>query len=284
MNPHYEWSLLQAIRLRQSTRRYSDRHVGDDQLQYLLEFASRVRHIHTPGIRVDLVDGQEQAARVLARYAGVYGLVQGAPHLLIGLLPEDTDEARLDLGFVLEQVVVEATRLGLATCWMTGSYHPGLAAREIELQEGEIVAAAVSLGYPRSDQRARLHDGLIRRIVRATRKRPLEEICFEGRWGHGWKPEEADPLLVELLEYARLAPSAHNGQPWRFLVNRDRISLTLISAQPIDAGITMAHVELAAGELDVAGYWEPRLGDPSLGRDLGLPLSVIPVGVFHLRN
>lgn len=37
-----------------------------------------------------------------------------------------------------------------------------------------------------------------------------------------YKPDPVpDEVILELLEYARLAPSAHNSQPWRFVVLKD---------------------------------------------------------------
>jgi nitroreductase len=227
-----------------------------------------------------LVDGQERVAEILSRFAGVYGLVRGAPHLLIGVLPQDSRVTRLDLGYVLEQVVLEATRLEVDTCWMTGSYSPDRAAEEVETEPGEIVAGAVALGYGREDAWARLHDGTIRRLVAAQRRLPLEQLVFTGRWGEPWSPEGASPALVEVLDCARLAPSAHNRQPWRFVVQRDKVSMALVEPAPIDGGIAMAHVMLAAADVGRSGDWVVRFGEGALAQELALPPSVAPVGYY----
>ncbi len=280
-------SIREAIHLRRSTRRYADRPVPDEALRHLLAFADQAPHLTAPLCRVTIVNGQERVARILSRYLGIYGLVQGAPHLLVGLVREtktgagELAPALLDLGYVLEQVVLEATRLGLATCWMTGSYHPERTADEVEREPGEIVAATVALGYARQDPLARLHDGTIRRLVGAHRRKPLEEIVFAGEWGVPWSPEEADPVLREVLECARLAPSAKNGQPWRFVVESrtekpPTLHLCLTAPAPIDAGIVMAHVALAAAEMGISGRWVlGGVAPPSPG-----PPGVIPVGTF----
>ncbi|MFN3761991.1 MAG: nitroreductase family protein [Anaerolineae bacterium] len=276
-------SFTEAIRLRRSTRRYADRPVPDDVLAHLLEFAARAPHLTDVPPRVTVVSGRERVGRILSRYLGVYGLVQGAPHLLVGLIPEDSDWARLDLGYVLEPVVLEATRWGLSTCWMTGSYHPERAADEVERAPHEIVAATVALGYAREDPLARLHDGAIRRLVAAHRRRPLEEIVFAGKWGVPWSPEGADPALVEVLECARLAPSAENRQPWRFVVERGtelNLYLFLTGPSPIDAGIGMAHVALAGAEVGWKGGWVLYWWDLTLSEIVGAPPGVIPVGMF----
>lgn len=269
-----------AIRMRRSTRRYSEQPIPPELLTHLLTFAWEAEHLSRPGVRVAMVSGRERVARVLARYAGIYGLVQGAPHLLVGLVPDETEPSLLDLGYVLEQVVLEATRLGVASCWITGSYRPDQAVREVELREGEAVAAVVALGYPRTDRRARFHDEAIRRLAAAHQRRPLEALVFLDRWGQPWRPEEADPVLVEVLECARLAPSAVNRQPWRFVIRGQELHLALVDPAPIDGGIVMAHVALAAGELGQKGRWAVRWADRALSAELGLPSSVLPVGTF----
>lgn len=273
----------ETIRFRHSTRRYTDRPVPDEALAHLLEFAARAPHLTSMPPRVTVISGRERVARILSRYLGVYGLVQGAPHLLVGLIPEDSERARLDLGYVLEQVVLEATRLGLSTCWMTGSYHPERAADAVERRPDEVVAATVALGYAREDSLARLHDGAVRRLVAAHRRRPLEEMVFAGKWGVPWSPAGADPALVEVLECARLAPSAENRQPWRFVVDSGAnlpLRLFLTGPSPIDAGIVMAHVTLAGAEVGWNGRWVLHWRDPALSERVGALPRVIPVGMF----
>jgi nitroreductase len=272
--------VLTAIQTRTSTRRYSDQVLAAKDIKRLIDIAAGVERLCDPGVRVAQVDGRERAARILARTVGLYGLVEGATHLLVGLLPARTHHARLDLGYVLEHAVLEATRLGLASCWITGTYHPGEAASEVEMSEGEAVAGTVALGYARGDRMASIHDGAVRRLLGAHRRFPLERIVFAGRWGESWSPESADPTLVDLLEHARLAPSAKNSQPWRFVVRPGEIALVLRRKQPIDGGIVMAHIALVAKEMGWPGGWTVRWGDDELADALGLPGSVIPVGTF----
>ncbi len=279
-------SAIETIRNRYSTRRYADRPVPDDILESLLSFARRVPHLTDRPPCITVINGRERVARLLARYLGVYGLVEGAPHLLVGLIPEDSELARLDLGYVLEQVVLEATRLGLATCWMTGSYHPDRVAQEVAMRPGEVVAATVALGYPREGPAARFHDTTIRRLVAAHQRRPLKDLVYVGRWGEQWALEGTDARVLEVLEMARLAPSARNLQPWRFVLEGGRgedlpaLHLFLTSAAPIDGGIVMAHIALAAAEVGWAGQWWVCWRDPGLAEAFGVPPTVVPVGSF----
>jgi nitroreductase len=273
-------SLLKAIELRVSTRSYDKRLVESEHLQRLLTLSqSAVRLVDTP-LRVELISGADRTQRILTYMIGSYGLVLTPPHVLVGVIPPHDIAARLDLGFVLEQMVVEASRLELGTCWITGSYDAERAGKAVELEAGEVAAAIIALGYPSQRGWGRLHTGAIRRLAGGHKRKPLKDIVFSDRWAEPWSADDADPILTSILDLARLAPSGVNRQPWRFIVRSHDIVLALTQPKPIDAGIVMAHVALGAEVLGRKGRWEMIWGDDTLAQACGLPYGVIPVGRF----
>jgi len=276
--------ILAAMQQRTSVRSYADRSVDPTLLERLLAFSATAEHLTEVPPRVALVSGVERTRRVLTYMVGSYGLVQNPPHLLVGVLPKESDLARLDLGYVLEQVVLEATRLELSTCWITGSYDAEQAGDTVGLDPAEVAAAVCALGYPTESGLGRIHTRVVRRLAGGHQRKPLTEIVFAGRWGEPWSPDEADSTLVDALEHARLAPSASNRQPWRFIVRPDDAALPVVLAlarpKPIDAGIVMAHLALASAALERAGRWQVRWRDAALARECGLPDGVIPVATF----
>ena len=138
--------VLAAMRQRMSLRNYGEHAVEPAVLERLLAAARTAGHLTGTPPRIALVSGVSQTRHVLTYVVGAYGLVQNPPHLLVGILPQESDAARLDLGYVLEQVVLEATRAGLGTCWVTGSYNPQRAGDVVDLAPGEVVAAVCALG------------------------------------------------------------------------------------------------------------------------------------------
>lgn len=273
--------ILTAIQRRMSVRSYDgNRLVEPVWLDRLMACANTAGHLDAPPVRLALVSGVAYTQRILTHIVGSYGLVQNPPHLLVGVLPEESGLARLDLGYVMEQVVLEATRLGLSTCWIAGSYSPKRVGNAVNLMAGEVAAAVVALGYPVEQGWGRFHSRAVRRLAGGHKRKPLTEIVFAGRWGEPWSPAGADPILVTMLEHARLAPSATNRQPWRFMVRPDAIVLATVRPAPIDAGIVMAHVALVAAALGQPGRWTVRLGDGALAQECGLPPGAIPVAVF----
>ena len=85
--------------------------------------------------------------------------------------------------------------------------------------------------------------------------------------------EQACPLWAkEALEAARLAPSAANRQPWRFLLTENSITITVDGlrdthgvSKRLDCGIAMLHIELGARHAGVEGRWE-YLQPPDVAR------------------
>ncbi|MBE9508699.1 MAG: nitroreductase family protein [Chloroflexi bacterium] len=276
-----EVGTLAAIQRRVSVRSYGDCPVDPALIERLLALAGAADHLTDTPPRVALVSGVERTRQVLTYMVGSYGLVRNPPCLLVGVLPKEGDEARLDLGYVLEQVVLEATWLGLGTCWVTGSYDAQRAGDAVGLSPGEVAAAVCALGYADEGRWGRLHSSTVRRLAGGHRRKPLEEIVFSGHWGEPWSSGDADPKLVAALEHARLAPSATNRQAWRFIVRADCVALALVRPAPIDGGIVMAHFALASAALGREGRWEVRLGDAALARECGLPDDVIAVAVFR---
>jgi nitroreductase len=272
--------VLAAIHHRFSVRSYADRAVDPALLERLLGFAEKADHLTDVPPRVNLITGVDAVRQVLTFMIGSYGLVYNAPHLLVGVLPKESESARVGLGYVLEQVVLEATRLRLGTCWITGNYNAKQAGDAVKMEPEEVAAAVCALGYPTEKGLGRLHTRVIRRLAGGHRRKPLSDIVFSRHWGEPWSPHGADPTLVTILKHARLAPSAHNGQPWRFVVGADQIALATVKPSFIDAGIVMSHVKLASTAAERPGQWELRLRDGTLARTYALPRRAIPVGTF----
>lgn len=86
---------------------------------------------------------------------------------------------------------------------------------------------------------------------------------------------------MTVLKHARLAPSAHNGQPWRFVIQPDGILLAIAKPRFIDAGIVVSHITIAAAAADYPGTWTLSLRDTDLSTKANLPDKAIPIGTFH---
>ena len=252
-----------ALAVRRSRRRYSGREVDANALDALQAFCDEFQL--APGVRVALIaDHEELYSGVFGDRGPGYGRVEGAPFTAAFIGPQGAD---IEVGYVGEAFVLEATRLGLGTCWVAGMFDRGLSGRLFALRPGEQVRALTPVGHPMEQKQ--LVERVMSAAVRSAARRQIEEIAPGLQRGLGPAHIAWPAWAISAVEAARLAPSGANRQPWRFRL--DGGALVMSSAEsvywtaPIDFGIAMLHVELGAAHEGVRGAWE-RLPAPDVGR------------------
>jgi hypothetical protein len=169
----------------------------------------------------------------------------------------------------MEQAILEATALGLGTCWLGGSFTQSSFGNRINNGSDEIVPAVSSVGYAEADSRTR---DPLRQRARADQRLPWESLFFEGHFDQPLTPQAAG-VYAEPLEMLRLAPSASNKQPWRVMragqgwhfycqrtpgYGKGSLIFTLLRVadlQRLDIGIAMCHFELTARQQGLSGAW-----------------------------
>ena len=259
----------EIVRQRFSCRTYIESPIEEDTRQLLMDylptigagpFGSRARFGLAAATKHD---------RKALKGLGTYGFIRGATGFIIGAIQRDENQLE-DFGFLLEQIILLATDLGLGTCWLGGSFTKSSFARKISAQTNELVPAVVSVGY--IAKKPRRIDSLIRSGGTTERRMQWDQLFFKGEFGIPLDQAAAGEY-TRPLEMVRLAPSASNRQPWRVLKKGDGwhfylqrtpgyrgrrlVKLfTVADLQRIDMGIAMSHFELMARELNLSGKWE----------------------------
>ncbi len=160
-----------------------------------------------------------------------------------------------EVGYTGEGIILEATALGLDTCWVGGFFRPGIAGSLVKVSNNERVLAVTPVGYAREFES--WQEKLMTRFGRSHSRLPLSKLARG-------LPREKWPDCVKIcLEAARLAPSAVNRQPWGFDVQEDNITVFVRTGGPefnvskrLDCGIAMLHMEVAAADSGCMGEWE----------------------------
>jgi nitroreductase len=267
--PAAEWAA--AVVARHSTRTFTGGAVDPGQLDRLEGFALGLPGIDTARVVVvkDVPNG------VFTGFMGGYGRVIGAPSALVMVGSPADSSVQESVGYLGEAVILEATSLGLDTCWIAGFFDRELAEAIVELQPGERVLAVSPLGY--GQPRPRAGERFLKRIVGAHKRRPIEEVA------PGFDEERWPAWAAEGVRLARVAPSAVNRQPWSIQLLTEEDPLTrppeaigvLISAvdrgaegsisRRLDCGIAMLHFEVGARLMGASGTWEV-LAAPGVAR------------------
>jgi nitroreductase len=153
-------------------------------------------------------------------------------------------------GYLGEGVILEATALGLNTCWVGGFFRRETVMKQVNLQNDERVLAITPIGYSKDE---------VDRVgisSKQYRRKKLDKLVTNR--------EVSDTKWIKsALEAARISPSAANRQPWRFDISDDSITVSADRnregfgvSRKLDCGIAMLHLELGARNTGVNGRWE----------------------------
>jgi len=250
-----------AITVRRSRRQYDPSvEVPSDVLSQLRLACQEFRPF--PEARVEIISHPSKS--VFRGIVGSYGKVKDAPAYLAFIGDASKPHFQEFTGYCSEGIILEATAMGLATCWVAGFFRPQAVAGDIETKSTERVLAVSPLGY--SKENKTLEERLMSGLARSHQRKPLSQIV-EGL------PHEKWPKWVRpALEAARFAPSASNRQPWKFKVEPQAITVStrglspdIVVSKRLDCGIAMLHFEVAALSQGVRGKWE-LLDHPQVAR------------------
>lgn len=223
-------NLYQMIFKRRSIRKYKKEEVPEQLLSDILAFAGCVASLNE-SIKVSLEIKDNREGQYKAK--GLWKVE--APYYLV-LHSELKDGYAMNAGYILEPVLLYMTGKGLGTCYQ-GATH-----LQIPSPDGLSQVAVVTFGYPKS---------LLYRDPATAKRLPLKELCVF--------KEEVNDTVKNLLKAVRLAPSAMNQQPWRFIVYHDRIYIfsckeffpaaSATAMRDLGIGIMLSHLSVAAEEM-----------------------------------
>ena len=197
----------------------------------------------------------QSADKVFKGVIGHYGKIKDAPAFAAFIGNMDNPYIHEQVGYLGEGIVLEATILNLATCWVGASFRPEIAASFAITNKNERVLAVTPIGYAVEDWS--LEEKIMTGFGRKHQRKPLKELVT------GLEEKKWPVWMKESLEAARLAPSALNRQPWRFFLKQDSITISVDNlkdtfniSKRLDCGIAMLHIEIALLSYGKKGRWE----------------------------
>lgn len=225
--------IIEAMKQRRSVRSFNGRPL-DPQMVSKLEKAIRDSYTLFGGnitIRLKSFDIKGDFK------PSTYGVIKGASDFFLMAIGDDEASA-LTAGFRFEQVVLKAWQLGLGTCWIAGTYKGSQFDERENWPEGESLKIICPVGVA---EKPRLMEKMMRLTVGSNSRKPFSDLFFEDEFR---QPLALDNKFAEALQMLRLAPSSTNSQPWRVLVDGDRVHFYYKPKYPItviDMGIGICH-------------------------------------------
>ncbi|MBQ6053455.1 MAG: nitroreductase [Clostridia bacterium] len=244
-------TLLDTIRKRRSVRTFDGEKLREEDARKILEYAVKVENPYGLEITWKLLDA--------VRYGLSSPVIVGTDTFIAGKMRR-VSHAEEAFGYAFEKIVLFAESLGIGTTWIAGTMNRAAFERAMEIAEDEVMPCVSPLGYPA--KKMSLRETMMRKGVKADSRFDFDELFFDGSFDSPLSEEKAG-RLKEALEAVRTAPSAVNKQPWRVVVDGNRINFYEKRSkgydtgdwdmQKIDMGIALCHFELTAKEcgLDV---------------------------------
>lgn len=203
---------------------------------------------------------QEGFDKVSNKIVGSYGLVSGASSfaIIMGKTSDDKFKANIHAGVMGEGLILEATSLGLNTCWMGGFFDREILSSRSEINDDEEILAITPLGKAKDS--LTITERLVKFTAGSRKRKPLSELCDEDF------SDKSQEWMTTAVKLARQAPSAMNRQPWRFGVEENELILRSMMEKSdnispyLDCGIALLHLLVGAGVEDVDAdieYGEP---------------------------
>lgn len=228
-------NILEAMTVRRSVRTYTGRPITALQAERIVAAIQCAPNPFGPRPDIRLIRfGEERDLR-----PSTYGMIRGAcDYLAMGY--GNTEADALAAGFAMEQVVLEATRMGLGTCWIAATFRGSDFERKATWSREQPLKVVIPVGVA---ARKSLVERVARMAAGSDRRKPMDSLFFTpGFTG----PLCGDSSFYEALAMMRLAPSSTNSQPWRAAAGADGRSVDFFSRDTsklsaLDCGIGICH-------------------------------------------
>ncbi len=184
-------SWYQAVLIRKSRRTFHPRRPEEDKIVRLEKLCAAFRPF--PGARAELVRNRPDEV-----FRGSSATTAASRALPI-IWPSSAQRTRLNVeaavGYTGEALVLEATVLGLGTCWVSGFFRPDAVRAHVDLGPGERVFAVTPVGY--AERRYTIKDKIYRRLAGSAKRKTRAKSSRDARRtlaGEGRRSRLASPL------------------------------------------------------------------------------------------
>lgn len=222
------------IQNRKSVRAFTDKRVPASDLEEIKAFFQQSCKHLTSELKTELhiFGGDTKAA--LEGAAGYNSFLIGAPQYLV-LLSSKGEWMHENAGYVMEDLVLKVTGMGLDSCWLTFTDSERVK-NALGLVSDLDVAAIVAFGYGvKTTKRLRLNILSMSNVdISAKRhyfepKRSMHDMVFLDTWGSNYKLDDFigffDDMLWEAFYAATLSPSYLNRQAYGFVIHDGSVIL-----------------------------------------------------------
>ena len=220
--------LYRAVWKRKAVRKYLDKHIEKSKIDQLKRSIDLLNE--RSGLTIDLI---EESDSFRSFKAFMFSKVRS----VIAIKGKTNDPDLYEkCGYYGEQVVLEATALGLGTCWVI-SFTFNNKSASLNIKDDETIVCGIPVGYGVAEMST--SDDI---PAEPHRKTISVSQFLKGN-------TDVPEWVSSAMKSVQFAPTARNSQKTRFTYADGKLSAEIPSGNTnrIDLGITKFHFELAAG-------------------------------------
>jgi nitroreductase len=251
-------NLLEAIKLRKSTRSFTTQHLDKTVSTELVNYIQQNKKgLINEQVEIELVETNTDSGK---RLKIDYGMVKNNHSYLMGAV-ENKMLSRMNYGFLMETAILKATSLGISSCWI--GYFDNEYFKKIGVINAHNIPALAIIGY--AGKTPTFSKWLMQNVVKSSRRKEWSDLFF-GTDAVTPLAKDIPNTYAHALEMLRRAPSAGNTQPWRVVFDKDKETFHFYKKpisfiyekkglHDIDLGIALSHFDIALKVLKVNGNW-----------------------------
>ncbi len=180
--------LLEIIKQRKSVRKYTEKQVEPEKLEKVMMAAQNAPSWKNGQCWKFIVATDPEIKKSIIKYSSAFNQTWMGKEYAIIVACGNPDESGyrngqhyylVDVAIAMQNLVLEATSLGLGTCWI-GAFEEDKLKNLLKIPDTFRIVALTPLGYPAKK------DGLVgsiaKNVVRRHTRKPLTDIFSFNRW------------------------------------------------------------------------------------------------------
>ncbi|MGL4762203.1 MAG: nitroreductase family protein [Sarcina sp.] len=239
---------IEAIESRKSIRRYKLEVISSPKIRSIQELIEKINENEKINIKF-IKDGK----KAFTKFKSSYGMFEGVRSFIALIADKNLTDYKKKLGYFGEMIVLEATSLGLGSCWVGGTYDKEYCLKELGIKESEELVCLITIGT--SNERVKFRDKFMKTLLKNTKE--IEDFL------------DSDQINVPAyikggLKSVLRAPSAVNKKPIRYEYKDGKVYANIAKEnhgfEEVDLGISMLHFELGSLGTGYTGKWTTEDG------------------------
>lgn len=273
--------IIETIKNRSSVRTYQRKVLESGVRKKLQDYMNNLENPFGMPVKKYIIDKNLAPE---GEKLGTYGVIKGASTFL-GVSVPDTDLAHVAAGYEFENLILEATALGLGTVWLAATFNREGFASVMGIPKDELFPAISPVGYPAAKRS--MAESLMRTVMRSSTRKEWSALFYLDNFQTPLTKSMAGDYAGP-LEMLRMAPSDKNTQPWRvlkwenayhfYVTYKSGISRGEEIVKRVDAGIALSHFHQTALELGLNGCFKQ-----TKPKSIELPQNTYYITSWHVE-